>query len=420
MAINISLDHRQDVEPETQPIPRTFTGFDPRLSDELLWDANRGAHDIDDSLAQERFATFSHEGTIRLVVELEGVENVGDHGTPRRALLGRVLSAGDPVRDALVGQAVADDVAEVSRIDTTELDSMPAHERYAEPDRPRRTFLLTFDPEQWFWTPEDEESVIAHTAAGASVREVWSAGGRRQGIEPGDRVFLLQKGSGARGVRGIGRVSSRVHQGEHWDDPRRIANHVDVDWDRVLPAEELIEQARLVAEVSGYAWNLQRGGVELHEPMATQMEELWAEHTGERAPEPAPERGWGLDDSRRRTVSGQARARIQQVYEADGWDVVDTHHDRPHAAVAMRGEEQHFLFGKGIETAGRPVLFRVGEVDFIREHPGQCYLGELSDVEFNGTQVVAGSGVLQVSLLDLDANEIEPVLYRYEVPTQRV
>ena len=87
------------------------------------------------------------------------------------------------------------------------------------------------------------------------------------------------------------------------------------------------------------------------------------------------------------------------------------------------GEPAHAnwpLFGKGIETAGRPVLFRVGEVDFIREHPGQCYLGELSDVEFNGTQVVAGSGVLQVSLLDLDANEIEPVLYRYEVPTQRV
>lgn len=413
MAINISLPGRSEVDPANQPIPRTFVGFDPRLSDDMLWDANRGAYEIDEHTAQERFATFSHDGSIRMVAELEGVENVVEDGRVRQALLGRILRAGDPVRDALVGRAVSPSLSEVALVDTSDLDAMPAHERYQERSRTRRVFLLTLDPQQWFWTPEDEVAAIRRTEAGASVREVWSAGGRRQGIEPGDRVFLLQNGSGRRGVRGVGRVASPIYRGEHWDDPTRVANFVDIDWDRVLHEDDMIVLDHLVEKVSGYAWTPQKGGVELHEPMATQMEQLWTTRTGHVLPDRPEHNGWGLDDSRRRAVSSAARRRVQQVYEADGWEVVDTHHDRPHAAVAVRGDESRYLFGKGIETAGRPVLFTAEEVDFIRRHPGQCVLGELGDVDFEGSHVVPGSGVLQVRTIDFDQNRVAPVLFSY-------
>ena len=67
MALNIALSPFRDVDPETQPIPRRFVGYDPKLGDEQLWNANRGAYDLDESAAEEQFATFSYDGTIRLV-----------------------------------------------------------------------------------------------------------------------------------------------------------------------------------------------------------------------------------------------------------------------------------------------------------------------------------------------------------------
>ncbi|GAA1391785.1 hypothetical protein [Luteococcus peritonei] len=417
MAINIALQARRDVDPDNQPIPRRFVGYDPKLGDEQLWNANRGAYDLDDFAATEQFATFSYDGTIRLVAELEGIENVDDEGTPRKALLGRLLRRGDPVRDALVGRQVDTD-REVSHIDTTEQDEITAAERYATPERARRTFLLTIDPEMWFWTPEDEQEVITRTAAGAPVREVWYAGGRRQGIEPGDRVFLLQHGRGDRGVRGHGVVSSRVYQGEHWDDPSRMANYIDVDWHLVVPAEQMVAAQRLVVEVPGYGWNPQKGGVELHQPMADQLEELWAGHVGRTpepsAPQPVVQHGWELDDSRRRAASIEARDQMMQLFAEDGWEVVETNHEMPYCAVAYRGEESRFLFAKGVETVGRPVLLTAEEVQHAQEHPGECLLGQLGDADFQGSSVVPGSGVLTVTPLDLEAHPVEPVLFRYE------
>ena len=60
--------------------------------------------------------------------------------------------------------------------------------------RSRRTFLLNLYPDKWVWAPEDEADIVARTAAGGSWREPWMTGGRRQGIESGDRVFLVQAG----------------------------------------------------------------------------------------------------------------------------------------------------------------------------------------------------------------------------------
>ena len=123
MALNIALSPFRDVDPETQPIPRRFVGYDPKLGDEQLWNANRGAYDLDESAAEEQFATFSYDGTIRLVAELEGIESVEEDGRARKALLGRLLRRGDPVRDALVGRQV-ETSEEVSHLDTTEQDEV--------------------------------------------------------------------------------------------------------------------------------------------------------------------------------------------------------------------------------------------------------------------------------------------------------
>ena len=130
MALNIALSPFRDVDPETQPIPRRFVGYDPKLGDEQLWNANRGAYDLDESAAEEQFATFSYDGTIRLVAELEGIESVEEDGRARKALLGRLLRRGDPVRDALVGRQVerldrmVGDLLDATRIEAGKLQSI--------------------------------------------------------------------------------------------------------------------------------------------------------------------------------------------------------------------------------------------------------------------------------------------------------
>lgn len=416
MAININLGPRQDVDPYTQPIPRSFVGFDAKASDEQLWNANRGAWPLPSQTTQEQFATFSHDGTIRLVAELEGVENVEQDGRIVQALLGRLLHRGDPVRDALVGRPVEVGGVGVSLIDTAVQDAMTSAERYAPRERSRRTFLINHDTDQWFWTPDDEQDLISRTAAGATVRECWSCGGRRHGIDPGDRIFLLERTKGKpHGVRGAGIVSSQIFSGEHWDDPSRTANYIHIDWDRVLAADNSVPTETLLRDVPGYAWNPQKSGVELHQPMADEMESLWRRHIGTDEPVRKPRTaGWDLDDARRRVLGAEASERLVESYEEDGWEVARANDDRPFCAVAFRGDEQRYLFAKGAETVGRPVLLTAEELDFVRTHDGTCALGVLSDVEFEQGSIADGpQGILTVVELSYREQDFTPVLYRY-------
>lgn len=414
MAINIALEPRREVELEGQPIPRIFVGYDPKQPDAILWDANRGVYQLDERAGEEKFATFSHEGTIRLVAELEGIEQFDVEGEKLGALMGRILVQGDPVRDALVGRQV-EAVDTVSHIDTTELDEMPAAERYAGQIGARRTFLLTLSADQWVWTPEDEQEIITRTAAGAPWREPWSAGGRRQGIKPGDRIFLLQNGA-ERGIRASGVVSSHIYQAEHWDDPRRVANYIDIDWDMMLPVERMINIHTLSQQVPGFGWRLQRGGVELHEPMAGQLEKLWGEHLGDDSPTIVPrDPGWDLDDPRRRAVSRAALRRAAETLAADGWEVIETHHERPYDAVATKGDEVRYVFARGIETAGRPIHFTADEVTHLRASVGSCLLALLSDVQFtHHGGIEPESGVFSLELADIDDEGLAPVLYIWQ------
>lgn len=413
MAVNISLEARREVEASQQPIARNFVGYDASASDGQLWNANRGAWALPTNLAEQRFATLSHDGTVRVVAELEGVENVDDQGRRVQALLGRVLHPGDPVRDALVGQP-APSAPGVTLVDTSELDAITPAERYAASERSRRTFLLLLNPEEWFWSPEDETDVIRRTAAGISVRESWVVGGRKQGIEPGDRVYLLQTGAGRRGVRGHGTVSSQVFQAEHPDDPTRQANFVDVDWQLVLAADEMVDMETLRAQVPGYSWNPPKPGVELHQPMADQMDALWharPEHRPEGITE--PDQGWELVDARRRAARDEALRRLEEGFVADGWEVSQTNGDRPYGAVATRGDQVRYLYGRAAETAGRPVVFSAAEKAHAVAHHAECVLGVLTDATFSGTTLEGDSGTLTVLPMVSDDSGFEPALYTF-------
>jgi len=66
------------------------------------WAHNSGSHPSVSRVDEEKYASLSFGGTIRIVAEIAGRELTPDAnaGRKKRALIGTVLTEGHPVRDA--------------------------------------------------------------------------------------------------------------------------------------------------------------------------------------------------------------------------------------------------------------------------------------------------------------------------------
>ncbi len=109
MALNFKLKAMHDMVPEKDDMHRSWLGFSPTHTAEQTYEQNRGIWLLGPRSALEQYATFSFDGTVRVVVELERVETVPSKDPIRRdrsAICGRVLQHGHPVHDALVGRPV--------------------------------------------------------------------------------------------------------------------------------------------------------------------------------------------------------------------------------------------------------------------------------------------------------------------------
>jgi hypothetical protein len=110
MVINIRLIDRQTADID-DPLPRDWWGYDPLATPQQLWDNNRGIWSLNESrIATERWAALNYQNQVILVAELQDpvYEVVPDNrtGAQKKALIGRVLSAGHPVHEALLGAQV--------------------------------------------------------------------------------------------------------------------------------------------------------------------------------------------------------------------------------------------------------------------------------------------------------------------------
>jgi hypothetical protein len=82
-------------------------GFDPDATPEQLWANNRGDWRLDKKrIASERWAALSYRGWIVLVAELHGPDHdilaANRTGASKKALIGRPLSDGHPIYEALI------------------------------------------------------------------------------------------------------------------------------------------------------------------------------------------------------------------------------------------------------------------------------------------------------------------------------
>jgi hypothetical protein len=80
MAVNFALVDAFAIDPNEDPMGRTWAGWDRTATDQDLWEVNRGRWRLDRrALARERFATISYQGVVQLVAELSGYELVSAH-----------------------------------------------------------------------------------------------------------------------------------------------------------------------------------------------------------------------------------------------------------------------------------------------------------------------------------------------------
>ncbi|WP_433574178.1 hypothetical protein [Nocardia brasiliensis] len=110
MALNFKLKPRYEaIDPCVWN--RTWAGWEPGQPDERTYKQNRGVWNINrNNAARQRYATFSVDGVVVTVVELDPdspIEDVDLHaGGVKQAIRGRVLTPGDPGYDTLHGRAV--------------------------------------------------------------------------------------------------------------------------------------------------------------------------------------------------------------------------------------------------------------------------------------------------------------------------
>jgi len=367
---------------------RAFVGWREDLSDQELWDLNRGIWFIGERAEQEAYGTLSYKSKIRVVARLTGPrELVQLPGGQSRALVGEVLLPGDPVRETLVGRRVVGRY--VSYPDTSDVEGDDAR-------RVGNAFLLIHNPYHWEPEPDAFAAAVATTHAGGTHTEPWFVGTRTHGVDTGDRVFLLRLGPHGRGLVGSGRISGQIFPAKHWDGSGDEANYVPVDWDMLLEPEQRLDIVELEKQMPAQAWHPRAAGTRVRPTVLAELEELWVAHlstlglaatsggggNGVAGGGHGGGQGWLDDPVIRKAVENSAQARLEQQYRDDGWVVEDVRYQMlGYDARATKDGQEVYLEAKGTLGAGESVIVTRGEVNYASDHPGQCLMGIWSEMK---------------------------------------
>jgi len=93
---------------QEDPMGRDWYGWDDDLDLDEVFDQNRGLWRLSSRATNEHVATFSHNGIIKIVAEIDEIEVYGftdPAKPPKSAIIGRVLRSG-PIWQALIGAEV--------------------------------------------------------------------------------------------------------------------------------------------------------------------------------------------------------------------------------------------------------------------------------------------------------------------------
>lgn len=136
----------------------------------------------------------------------------------------------------------------------------------------QQTFLLTYNPAYWVW--ENRTADIGQVGR-------WNVGRRRDGVNIGDCVFVLQQGNGERGLIARGEVCSPVFQEPHFDGVRgHIAACVEVVWLEIFDSP-VISTVELEFAVPQVHWRPRQSGALIPAQFSDEVLALWMDACAE-------------------------------------------------------------------------------------------------------------------------------------------
>lgn len=136
-----------------------------------------------------------------------------------------------------------------------------------------KSFLITFKPRtenrERGWPLLELQRLVTRRRDGKRVEEKWRFRNYK-GVSLGDRVFLLRQGKGGPVIIGYGRVAGKPENDEGtWCVPIQFESIVDPSTEVLANRDEL-----LAMEGGMAAWRTQSSGVQLKEPLASELERL--------------------------------------------------------------------------------------------------------------------------------------------------
>ena len=194
-------------------------------------------------------------------------------------VIGRIIGE-EPAYDQLLDQLGLAPLA-------GEVRSAPAHHEDASTNSGEadgsRALIVTWNPDKGKWAkvPQGYHYAVEQTARGETIIEDWSTGVRNRGVSWGDRAFMLLQGSQGRGIIASGTVRGEIRQIPHWDPenhPGEIANAVRIEWERVVPFEDILPTEELNRQLPKIHWSPQSSGMLIEGESAAQLEDLWSSH----------------------------------------------------------------------------------------------------------------------------------------------
>ena len=127
--------------------------------------------------------------------------------------------------------------------------------------------------------------------------------------------------------------------------------------------------------------------------------------------------GFGLSHEERTAVELQAMRIARQLYEQDGWKVVDKSGSHPFDLLATRNDETRYIEVKGTTGSGLSILLTHGEVKHVRQHRRCSALVVVAGISLSDTDGVwIGSGgevTVHEDPWTIDSSALEATEYHY-------
>ena len=136
-------------------------------------------------------------------------------------------------------------------------------------------FLLTWNPDNSMmdWSGDSQKMLNGHRN-----HRSWSTGGRKKGIQVGDRLFLLRQRKD-RGIIASGHATKEIFQAAHWDDtPRKKGNYVGVRWEKTTTIDYRLATEDLKRMFPKAGWAPMGSGTQVDPLYAERVWETWLHH----------------------------------------------------------------------------------------------------------------------------------------------